>query len=362
MEVDDVNSSTANDHFEYRGDIKFETIFNESSLGNKIINSDLRILKINKALLAILGYSEKELLGVSIVNFSHPDFKTQWLRLRDELWTHKRSSFSIDTCIVRKDKSSLWCHVTSIVFEDEGNTLGYTILEDISERKRLERVEMDFRENELLIRQQREIVKATVIAQEKERERISEALHNSIGQLLFATKIQLNQLKRLAETDEDRVEAFKKTEELLSMSIKESRQMSHQLMPAVLNDFGLKTAMEGMCREMTGDVEFTCGINLLSTKKEKYLEMVIYRMVQELILNTAKHSKASWGRVTIDEDEKGLTITFEDNGIGFDTKNSDQNGLGLLTIRNNVTLLKGSIQLHSIPQKKTAIKIWLPKS
>jgi two-component system sensor histidine kinase VicK len=117
---------------------RFETIFYKSRMGNKIIAPDLRILQINDVMQDMLGYSEKEIVGTKIVDFAHPDFLHHWHELQENLWTRQIPSFQIETCLIKKDGSILWCQVTSIIFRDNGINLGYTIVEDISRRKVLE--------------------------------------------------------------------------------------------------------------------------------------------------------------------------------------------------------------------------------
>ncbi len=118
--------------------IRFETVFDKSTFGNKILNSELIIQKVNKALINLLGYTEEELLGKTIIEFSHPDFRQHWQLLQAKLWREELPSFSIDTCLITKDGTTIWCRVTSILFLDKASKLGYTVLEDITERKALE--------------------------------------------------------------------------------------------------------------------------------------------------------------------------------------------------------------------------------
>jgi PAS domain S-box-containing protein len=118
--------------------VRFRTIFEQSRLGNKIIASDLRIIRVNKALEQMLGYSEHELIGTKITDCAHPDSVKHWQELQDKLWKHELPSFHIEVKMVRKDGSTLWCSVTTILFEDNQTTLGYSILEDIAERRELE--------------------------------------------------------------------------------------------------------------------------------------------------------------------------------------------------------------------------------
>jgi PAS domain S-box-containing protein len=119
--------------------VRFRTVFEHSPLGHKIIDADLTIRQANAAVAALLGLaSPLELLGHTILEFAHPDYAADWSRLQDALWSHHLPWFAIETCLVRPDGSVVWCRVTSVLFPDESGELGYTTLEDISGRKRLE--------------------------------------------------------------------------------------------------------------------------------------------------------------------------------------------------------------------------------
>jgi PAS domain S-box-containing protein len=83
----------------------------------------------------MLGYSEQELVGSKIIDFAHSQCAKHWQELQQNLWNKKIPSFSTQACLVKKDGSMIWCRVTSILFKDKDTTLGYTILEDITEQK-----------------------------------------------------------------------------------------------------------------------------------------------------------------------------------------------------------------------------------
>jgi two-component system, OmpR family, sensor histidine kinase VicK len=119
--------------------VRFRTIFENAPLGQKIITPDLTIRQANSAMVKMLGCTGVEdLVGHKIIEFAHPDHREDWQLLQQRLWDHKLSAFSLETCLVRCDGSSFWCQVHSVLFPDEGGELGYTILEDISNRKGLE--------------------------------------------------------------------------------------------------------------------------------------------------------------------------------------------------------------------------------
>lgn len=92
------------------------------------------------------------MLGTLITDIAHPDYIADWKQLQTVLWKDKKSSFSLDTFIVKKDRTPIWCHVTSIIFKDQQENYGYTIIEDISDRKNHERIraELDAKKDEFI--------------------------------------------------------------------------------------------------------------------------------------------------------------------------------------------------------------------
>jgi len=116
----------------------FKTIFESSRLGNKIINRDLTIVGANMALVTLLGYSSKsELIGKRITDYTPEDRRADWKILQEKLWRNITPSFSLETCLVKNDGTIIWCQVTSILFSANQETLGYTIIEDVTEQHNL---------------------------------------------------------------------------------------------------------------------------------------------------------------------------------------------------------------------------------
>jgi len=118
--------------------VRFRTVFEASRLGNKIISPELKILQVNPAMVALLGYDTKEeIIGTVIFDYAPPDCHKDWRFLQQKLWQKATPSFSLETCLQRKNGTIIWCQVTSILFPDKGETLGYTIIEDITEKYNL---------------------------------------------------------------------------------------------------------------------------------------------------------------------------------------------------------------------------------
>ena len=133
-------------------DSRFETIFTDSNLGKKIIDSNLEIVQVNRALCDIMGYSEQEFIGQKIIDFCLPDYLSGWIVLQNKLWGGETNSFTLETQLIKKDKSVSWFKVTSTLFKEQGKTFGYTILEDINVMKTLEqeRIELEARKDEFI--------------------------------------------------------------------------------------------------------------------------------------------------------------------------------------------------------------------
>jgi PAS domain S-box-containing protein len=116
----------------------FKTIFESSRLGNKIINKDLTIVEANMALIKLLGFSAKsEFVGKKITDYSPDNRRSDWVILQEKLWRNATPFFSLETCLMKADGTIIWCQVTSILFKDNGDTLGYTIIEDVTEKYNL---------------------------------------------------------------------------------------------------------------------------------------------------------------------------------------------------------------------------------
>lgn len=118
--------------------IRFHTVFETSRLGNKIITPDLKIVDVNPALLTLLGYDTKdELIGTRILDFSPVEHHQHWQMLQLNLWNRSSPSFTLETCLRRKDGSLIWCNVNSTLFEDNGQTFGFTIIENITVKREI---------------------------------------------------------------------------------------------------------------------------------------------------------------------------------------------------------------------------------
>jgi len=158
---------------------------------------------------------------------------------------------------------------------------------------------------------------------------------------------------------EENTNILNRSKELLGMCIQESRKISHELMPSILEDFGLKVSVKDICNQLKGKTHFNCTFSNVDVPMDKYVQLAVYRIVQELSLNIMKHADASLAHIDISIINDQIHIMAKDNGKGFERDNFKTKGIGLKTIESKVKLLNGKITIASKP-KETIIRIQLP--
>lgn len=205
--------------------------------------------------------------------------------------------------------------------------------------------------------QEKEKLSAIVFAQEQERARISEGLHDGVAQLLYAAQSRL-QLVKPGDTEKELKEAL----HILTEAIQETRKVSFELMPPVLRDYGLEMCLKILAGRIAGEkLLLLWDINIPGRLPEK-LEITIYRIVQEILNNILKHAGATVTRLSLRMAAKYLYLKVTDNGCGFVLKRSKSaySGTGLQSIHNRVKLLNGKVRINSAPGKGTDIELQLP--
>lgn len=212
--------------------------------------------------------------------------------------------------------------------------------------------------------QRLEVFKATISTQEEERNRIAEDLRNGIGQLLYAVKINLKHLDlHLATTDAKSFQDAKsRTDQILAEAIKEIRRLSHLMTPATLEHFGLEESIKDLCRQYSPDLHIKVSVTGLKGRLDRYMEVSLYRMAQELLQNTVTHAKATSASVQIKKEKQSMILTVMDNGRGFLPEEVKTKGLGLASLFNRVRLLNGRVDVVNTRGTKVTIKIPLNKA
>jgi PAS domain S-box-containing protein len=207
-----------------------------------------------------------------------------------------------------------------------------------------------------------QIMNGMTLGQEQERKRLGAELHDGVGQILSAISLELSQMGKSLSSIEETQSQLVELNNRVTEAIHEVRNISHDLMPSVLESFGLEEAIREVCRNMQERTGIKIQFNPIDLQP-KYFESIethVYRISQELILNGVKHAHCSEMYVSLIDDEDVISLTVEDDGIGFDTSISS-NGIGLKNVKSRVSILRGTLSVESSNTSGTFIHVELPK-
>lgn len=205
------------------------------------------------------------------------------------------------------------------------------------------------------------IINAGIDGQENERKKIASFLHDNINSLLSSVGLHLN---TFSVQNNIQSEELLKAKSILEDAHDRLRDMSHDLIPALLVRFGLVYALEDLCEKNSNSslqFEFTSSVPTTKRYNEKF-EIKLYFIVSELFSNIIKHSDAQKAQISLHEKENRLIIIIHDDGKGFNTEKLNHEGFGLNRIRARIKKLKGSFALISRANESTgtSIKIKVP--
>jgi signal transduction histidine kinase len=225
-------------------------------------------------------------------------------------------------------------------------------------------LKLEQEQTNLRLEGQKMVLNAILQAQEQERERISESLHNGVGQLLFAARLNL-QLANSKPPGRETEAIFSKVNDLLNEAIRQSRSVSFELVPTILKDFGLQATLEDLAQRLSSPaLTIHILVEGLEKRPEKFLELTIYRIIQALVGNVMEHSQAREATVQVSASGNEVVILVSDNGKGFNpaTATSSHTEGDLQTVSNRVALLNGTLSIDSAPGKGTTVRVILPVS
>jgi len=199
-----------------------------------------------------------------------------------------------------------------------------------------------------------------VEGQEEERKRVAMELHDNLGVLLSATKMQFTEIRD--KNPENQILISKATK-FLEQASSDVRKISHNLMPGLLTKLGLYEALEDLFENLDEAENMDAKIEVVGPKDRlpENMEIMIYRMVQEMINNTIKHAGATKIDLTIILQSDELNISYSDNGKGFDVKEMlRKKSMGLQNIRSRVKFLDGLMRIDASPGNGSFYRICIP--
>lgn len=201
---------------------------------------------------------------------------------------------------------------------------------------------------------------AMLKGQETERARLARDLHDGLGGLLSGTKISLS---RAVDKKENELETeVNKSIGQLDIAVNELRRVAHNLMPELLLKYGLKEALNEYATRMSNDsLDISAQFINFKTNLDSERQVLVYRIIQELVNNAIKHADASQILIQLTENSDKIHITVEDNGKGFDTHTLDgKSSAGMHNIASRLDFLKGKMSIDSQINLGTTIEFEFP--
>ena len=196
------------------------------------------------------------------------------------------------------------------------------------------------------------ILTAVLRTEEKSRSRFSKELHDGLGPLLSSARMSLSALAREGHSDEQR-EIIANTTYVIDEAIRSLREISNNLSPHVLNDFGLARGVQNFISKSAAmhDVKLRFTTNLRNERFDPDVEVVIYRVICELINNSLKHSGCTEINLSLSQNGGALSLDYSDNGRGFDPQAMMDCGMGLSNIQSRINSLGGTLDIESAKGK-----------
>jgi signal transduction histidine kinase len=226
-----------------------------------------------------------------------------------------------------------------------------------AETDRLE-VEVRLRTRELT-----ELTKHLLSAREDERKRLARDLHDELGSLLTSAKLDAARIRsRLGGAAPEALERLSHLVETLNSSIALGRRIIEDLRPSTLSNLGLAPTLEILAREFAAQSGIEVHCELVPIKLAEHTELVIYRVVQEAVTNIAKYARAKQAWISLGEDDRQVTVTVRDDGIGFDARTLPTSAYGLLGMRYRVEAENGRLDIVSAPGQGTTVHATLAGS
>jgi len=311
-------------------------------------NVEGQIVFANERFLNLFGYSREELPDIKLEDYVAPEYRATLRDRHDRRVRGEVVPTHFEYEGFRRDGKRMWLEVDVVPVTDEnGNLIGtQSALREITERKRAE---------EALSGMARKLVEA----QEQERARIARELHDDINQRLAMLAVELEQLKENPSEVESRAEELRKQTSEISNGV---QALSHDLHSSQLEYLGVVAGMKSWCKEFAGrqKIEIECRHDVRSTLPPE-IELCLFRVLQEALHNAVKHSGVNRIEVQLREQSGEIHLIVSDSGRGFDIEAIKQGkGLGLISMRERVRLVNGTIDIESKPMGGTIVHARVP--
>jgi PAS domain S-box-containing protein len=331
---------------------KFRDLVEKSSVGVYIIQQG-KYQYVNPEFAKIFGYEQSELINsIPVESLAHQPY-TELIRnnMRKRIEGAKETTpYEIDG--VKKDGDIIRLEIFGTRTQYKGKPAIIGTLINVTENKLLQKQVLDQK-----VQEQKRITRAVLKAEEKERNRIGQELHDNVNQILAGTKLYLG----MAAKDEFAGRGLIKSSlELVDNAIDEMRSLSKEQVTPI-KGIDLKDLINSLIDKLntSSSIKTTVTYNLNNQTIDDDLKLNIYRIIQEQMNNILKHSNALHTNISLTDDAQYLYVSIEDNGDGFDMEQK-RKGIGLANMSNRIESFNGELEIHSSPGNGCQIKMSIP--
>ena len=334
---------------------RFRSVFEYSAVGMGLVGKDGHWIEVNKSLCEMLGYSEQELLATNFQLLTHPDDLVADLTYARKVFTGEIPFYQMEKRYIHKQGHVVWVALTASAVPDASGKVNYGIaqVQDITVKKNpAAALGPDLEEL-------RSLAGRHITVQEEERKRIARDLHDDLSQRLALLCIDLDMLRQSlagsAETAQELERMRRETDEL----VVDMRRLSHQEHHPQL-DLGLQHGVVSFCEDFSRKHGITTKLVHEGDLEQipQTVGFTLFRVLQEALNNVAKHSGAHSVTVKLGVHGDQATLRVTDEGRGFEI--GRHLGLGLISMRERLRLVGGTMRVNSYPQRGTDVEVVVP--
>jgi PAS domain S-box-containing protein len=347
-----------------RAEKRWRSVFDNSAIGITTVDTSLRITAANRALQTLGGHSENELTAHTVLDFIYPDDRQVVADANHALFAKRTLEFQLEVRYLKNSGEVIWVRATaSLIHETNEAPQILALIEDISARKI---AESRLRES---IDHLRTLTGRLMRAQDDERRRIAQMLHETTAQELAALKMHLARLARTAVPlpAADRA-ALTQGIELAEQSMTGIRTLSYLLHPPFLDEAGLLSALRWYVEGFAERSGITVDLDLPSTfeRLPQDVETTLFRVVQEALINIHHHAESQTASIHLRLDGQRLTLEIEDRGRGMPSElvaqlatGGSAMGVGVAGMHERLQQLGGTLDIEST-DRGTTVRARIP--
>ncbi|MBD3275600.1 MAG: response regulator [Candidatus Marinimicrobia bacterium] len=338
------------------------------NIGDGVIttNGDGEISFMNYSATQITGWTASEAINQHITDVLHvreegtDEYITDFNNIQ---FQNHRNAYTFSNLVLEtKNNNQLPVEMTTSLIrsEDGDDAGGVFVIRDITERKEAEK--------RLLAYQQklRSLASVLSIIEDRERRKIANELHESIGQTLAVSKMQVANLTH-ADLPEDSKNSLHQIHDMIEQSIKAIRSLTLEISPPALYELGFEAGVKWLLERTEEKYNIETEFHEAGAAQtiDRDIRTLLFQAVRELMNNVVKHANAKQVKVSVSRQDDRVSVTVEDDGEGFDpeelsTREDMNGGFGLFSVRERLEHLQGSVEVHSHPGKGTEVILTAP--